>query len=85
MVQEGRAWKDSPRVGSAGPGVPAASADSLQAGLEGQGWLSHFQENTELSTSAPVESFQAAQMWKNLYEMLELESSRTCRCELTLE
>lgn len=50
MVQEGRAWKDSPRVGSAGPGVPAASADSLQAGLEGQGWLSHFQENTELST-----------------------------------
>lgn len=41
---------DSPRVGSADPGVPAASADSLQAGLEGQGWLSHFQENTELST-----------------------------------
>lgn len=31
-VQEGRAWKDSPHVGSAGPGVPAASADSCRLG-----------------------------------------------------
>lgn len=51
----------------------------------GTGLLSHFQQNTELSTRAPVEPFQAAQMWKNLYEMLKLESSRTYRCELTLE
>jgi len=47
-----------------------------QAGLEREGWLSHCQENTELSASASVESFRAAQMWKHLYEMLKLEINR---------
>lgn len=77
--RKGLEGQSSPRVGSAGPGVPAASADSCSLGWRGQGCLSHFQENTELSTRAPAESlFQASSdVEKNSYEMLKLESSRT--------
>lgn len=51
------------------PQVPECQQHQLIAAgwAEGQGCcLSHCQENTELSTRVPVESFQAAQMWKNL-------------------
>lgn len=55
------------------PGVPAPAlgAGSPQAGLEGEGWLSHCHENRELSTETSVGSFQAAQVGKDLYERLK--------------
>lgn len=85
LLQEGRAWKDSPGVGSAGPGVPAASADCCSLGWRDRA-ASHISRRTRSSALQRQWSrSRPAQMWKNLYEMLKLESSRTYRCELTLE